>query len=90
MTDEELRVVVLQALSAVAPDADIEALDPAGDLAEQLDIDSIDLLNVVVAVHERTGVEIPERDYPKLTTVDDAVAYLVAHQGATGGGQGGE
>jgi acyl carrier protein len=44
----------------------------------QLDIDSMDFLNVIVAIHEQTGAEIPERDYPKLSTLNDAVRYLAA------------
>ena len=40
----------------------------------------MDFLGVVVAIHERTGIEIPERDYPKLSTLDDAVAYLALAQ----------
>ncbi|MGE5700798.1 MAG: acyl carrier protein [Arthrospira platensis] len=84
MRESELREVMLQALADVAPEAELAALDPADDLAEQLDIDSIDFLNVVVAVHELTGIDIPERDYPKLTTLDGAVAYLA---GATPGGR---
>lgn len=78
MRESELREVMLQALADIAPETDLAALDPSEDLAEQLDIDSIDFLNVVVAVHELTGIDIPERDYPKLTTLDGAVAYLVA------------
>ncbi len=80
MTQEELRAVLIQALSDVAPDADPGALDPGAELAEQLDIDSIDFLNVVVSVHEQTGIDIPERDYPKLATLDGAVAYLLSAQ----------
>ncbi|MGA2453169.1 MAG: acyl carrier protein [Solirubrobacteraceae bacterium] len=80
MNEQELRDVVIRALTEVAPDIDPAAIDPAADLAEQLDIDSIDFLNVLVNVHEQTGIEIPERDYPKLSTLDDAVAYLLAAQ----------
>ncbi|MGO9321533.1 MAG: acyl carrier protein [Solirubrobacteraceae bacterium] len=80
MNEQELRDVVIRALTEVAPDIDPAGIDPEMDLADQLDIDSIDFLNVVVAVHEQTGIEIPERDYPKLSTLDDAVAYLLAAQ----------
>ena len=80
MNEQELHDVVIRALTGVAPDIDPAEIDPETDLAEQLDIDSIDFLNVVVAVHEQTGIEIPERDYPKLSTLDDAVAYLLAAQ----------
>ncbi len=76
MNDEQLRAAVIGALVEVAPDIDADAIDPAAELAEQLDIDSMDFLNVVVRIHERTGIEIPERDYPKLSTLDDAVGYL--------------
>jgi acyl carrier protein len=67
-------------LTEVAPDVDPVGIDPAEELVEQLDIDSMDFLNLIVAVHERTGIEIPERDYAKLSTLDDAVAYLLAAQ----------
>jgi acyl carrier protein len=80
MTEQELRDVVIRALTQVAPEIDPAAIDPAADLADELDIDSMDFLNVVVAVHEQTGIEIPERDYAKLSTLDDAVSYLVAAQ----------
>ena len=75
-TEGELQAVVIRALTEVAPDIDPDAIDPYTDLAEQLDIDSMDFLNIVVAIHEETGIEIPERDYPKLSTLSDAVDYL--------------
>jgi len=80
MNEQQLRDVVIGALTEVAPDVDPAAIDPDSDLAEQLDIDSMDFLNTVVAILEQTGIEIPERDYPKLSTLNDAVTYLVAAQ----------
>jgi len=47
-------------------------------MQEALDLDSIDFLNLVIALHERTGLEIPEKDYPQLATLDGCVAYLAA------------
>jgi acyl carrier protein len=76
MSGAALRAVVLEALGRVAPEADLGALDPAADLRDQLEIDSMDLLNFVIALHELTGVEIPEVDYPKLVTLDSATRYL--------------
>lgn len=73
---QQLRDVVIAALLEVAPDARPEDLDPGVDLADQLDIDSMDFLNIITAINERTGIAVPERDYPKLATLDDAVAYL--------------
>ena len=76
MTEQELRDVVIRALTDVAPDVDPAAIDRDAALAEQLDIDSMDFLNIVVEINTRTGIEIPERDYPKLSTLNDAVSYL--------------
>lgn len=78
MNEEDIRRAVLEALSEVAPEADAGAIDPDESLQEQLDIDSLDFLNFVMALSERTGVEIPERDYPKVATVSGCVAYLSA------------
>jgi acyl carrier protein len=80
MNEQALREVVIGALTEVAPDIDPSAIDPHTDLVEQLDIDSMDYLNTIVAIHEQTGIEIPERDYSKLSTLDDAVVYLLQAQ----------
>ena len=80
MNEDQLREVVVGALTEVAPETDPGAIDPDADLTEQLDIDSMDFLNVIVAINEQTGIEIPERDYPKLSTLNNAVAYLAAAQ----------
>jgi len=78
MTPEELRAKVLDALASVAPEvAEIE-LDPALPIRDQLDVDSMDLLNFVVALHAATGVEVPEQDYPRIDSVDACVRYLAA------------
>lgn len=80
MTDT--RATVLAALYEVAPEAEGEEIDPKVNLRDQLDIDSVDFLNFVIGLHEATGVEIPEADYPKLSTLDGAVSYLEAKQAA--------
>jgi acyl carrier protein len=76
MNETDIRTIVQDALGNIAPEMDLQKLDPAADLREALDIDSMDFLNFVVAVHHRLGVDIPERDYPKLLTLDGAVNYL--------------
>jgi len=53
-------------------------VDPAADLREALDIDSMDFLNFITAIHHRLGLDIPEVDYPKLVTLDGAIAYVAA------------
>jgi acyl carrier protein len=76
MSETDLRKLVQEELSNIAPEIDIATVDPAADLREAIDIDSIDFLNLVTALHHRTGIEIPEIDYPKLVTLSGMVAYL--------------
>ena len=79
-TEQDLRALVISVLCQIAPDVDPAAIDPDIELAEQLDIDSMDFLNIVVEINTRTGIEIPERDYPKLATLNGAVSYLARAQ----------
>ena len=81
MTEAELRQTVLDALGDIAPEANLSALPPGKDIRDELDIDSMDFLNFVIALHEKLGVEIPEADYPQLFTLDGAVVYLTAKMG---------
>jgi acyl carrier protein len=76
MTKDEIRAAVIAELSNIAPDTDPGAVKPEADLREALDIDSMDFLNFVTAIHQKLGVAIPEKDYPKLFTLAGAVAYL--------------
>jgi len=81
MTRDDIRAAFLDELGKVAPDADLSALDPADDLREALDVDSLDLLNFMIALHKRLGVDIPERDYGRLMQLDPAIDYLQAKLG---------
>ena len=76
MNENDILAVVRDELGNIAPEADLQALDPAADLREALDIDSMDFLNLVTALHRRLGIDVPELDYPKLVTLDGAVRYL--------------
>lgn len=78
MTCDEVRAAVLRALGDVAPEADLAHIDPRLGFRDQLDLDSMDILNFVTALHEALRVDVPESDYPKMTTLDGAVEYLVA------------
>lgn len=80
MTSDDLRATVLRTLGDIAPEADLAALKHDVPFREQLDLDSMDLLNFVVALHAAVGVDIPEADYPKLGTLDACVAYLDARR----------
>ncbi len=76
MNQAEAKALVLDVLSGIAPEADFAALPGHVALREELDLDSMDFLNFMAALHERTKIDIPEADYPKLFTLDGAVAYL--------------
>lgn len=78
MSEQEIRDAVMKSLHSVAPEIDLDEIDPAAPIGPQMDVDSIDFLNVLMGIHEKTGVDIPERDYPKVQTIDDTVAYIVA------------
>jgi acyl carrier protein len=78
MKPDDIRRLVLEELSNIAPETDPAGIDQGADLREALDIDSMDFLNFITALHKRVGAAIPEADYPKLFTIDDAVDYLAS------------
>lgn len=72
---------VHELLLSVVPDAADQDLDPDADLHDALDIDSMDQLNLLVAVSEAFGVDIPESDYSELSTFNDIVRYVERRRG---------
>lgn len=76
MTQDEIRAVVLRSLGEIAPEADPATIKPDVGFRDQLDLDSMDFLNFVIALHQALGVDIPEADYPGLATLDGCVEYL--------------
>ena len=76
MNDTDLRRTIIEALLDVAPEVDPAALRDDVELRDQIDIDSMDFLNFIIGLHERTGVDVPERDYPRLATINGCLAYL--------------
>lgn len=78
MSDDPIRDHVSRVLRTIAPEADLDALDPSAVLRDALDLDSMDLLRFFVALRAEFGVEVPERDYPKLATMAGCVAYVSA------------
>ena len=76
MTTNETRKLVAELLAAIAPEVDLSTVGDDADLREELDLDSIDFLNLVTGLHERTGRLIPEADYPRLFTLDGIAAYF--------------
>jgi acyl carrier protein len=80
----DLDHVVRTALREVAPDADLARLGPDADLREALGLDSLDFLRLVELLSERTGRRIDEEDYPRISTLAGAVAFLGDRAGVTG------
>jgi len=76
MNDEQIRQGVVRLLGDIAPEADLASLDPEARLRDELDIDSMDALNFLIAIDAEFGVDIPEADYPRLATVNAIVAYV--------------
>jgi acyl carrier protein len=81
VTDDEIRALYLRELHKIAPEVDLKEIDPEVDLREQIDLDSMDILNLAVAIHEATGIDIPEADYPQMVSLNACVAYLLRRTG---------
>jgi acetyltransferase len=80
MQTEDIRRAVRATIEAIAPEADFQGLQPGRPLREQIDLDSMDWLNVVAALHEKLAIDIPESDYGRLATLDSMLAYLASRQ----------
>jgi acyl carrier protein len=82
MNNQELTELVKRSLFDVAPDLASEIIDPNTRFNDQFEFDSMDFLNFVTSLHRATGLELPEKDYPRLTTLESAVSYLAEKQKA--------
>ena len=78
MTEAEIKKAVRDALSNVAPEVNLDAIDPGKDLREQIDIDSVDFLNFIIGLHKALNLEIPDADVAKLSTLNGCAEYLVS------------
>lgn len=81
------------ALASIAPEVDLQEVDAEGDLRRQIDLDSVDVMNLLMALEESLGIEIPESDTSRMTTLDDSVRYLASRLetcGETGAREGSE
>lgn len=86
LTEDKIKEVALDLIGKIAPEADIENLDPAVRFRDQFDFDSVDFMNFAVALQEQLKVEIPEEDYLKIGTLNGCIAYLKSKIGAYLGG----
>lgn len=76
MTDSEIQKLILGIIHDIAPDEDLSSVDPAVRLRDQLDLDSMDFLDIVMELRKRHGIEVPEAEYMRLATLDGCVEYL--------------
>ncbi|MBN2450329.1 MAG: acyl carrier protein [Lentisphaeria bacterium] len=76
MTSEEIGQAIVGIIGEIVPDEDCSGLDPDKNLREQLDLDSMDFLDIVMELRKKYGVEVPEADYPRLATLNSCIEYL--------------
>ncbi|MDX2111306.1 MAG: phosphopantetheine-binding protein [Verrucomicrobiota bacterium] len=76
MTKEEVKQIVLNIIADIAPDEDLSAVKPDVRLRDQLELDSMDFLDIVMELRKKYGIEVPEDEYPKLASLDSCADYL--------------
>ncbi len=76
MQQTQVKEIVLEIISDIAPDEDLAGVDPAVRLRDQLDLDSMDFLDIVMELRKRYDIEVPEADYMELASLDSCVTYL--------------
>jgi acyl carrier protein len=76
MTPQEIRGVILDILEDIAPDDDLSSLKDDVPFRDQLELDSMDFLDIVMELRKRYRVQIPEEDYPQLASMDSTCKYL--------------
>ncbi len=77
MTIDEIREVILEIIRDIDDEADLDNLKSGEALRDQLDLDSMDFLDIVMELRKRYQIQIPEEDYPQLATLDSCVNYLM-------------
>ena len=76
MTEDQVQQIVINIIDEIAPDEDTSNLDPAVSLRDQMDLDSMDFLDIVMELRKQHGIEVPEADYPQLASLASCGNYL--------------
>ena len=84
MTKDDCKKLVLDIVADIAPDEDVSNVKPDVRLRDQLQLDSMDFLDIVMELRKRHGIEVPEADYIKLASLDSSADYLVPKFAALG------
>ncbi|MDA8736063.1 phosphopantetheine-binding protein [Opitutales bacterium] len=76
MTEDQVKQIVIDIIAEIAPDEDTTNIKSEIKLRDQLDLDSMDFLDIVMELRKQHGIEVPEADYPELASLDSCAAYL--------------
>ncbi|MCP4590052.1 MAG: acyl carrier protein [bacterium] len=76
MTRDQVKEIVLNIISVVAPDADLSGVKSDVRLRDQLEMDSMDFLDIVMELRKRYKIEVPKEDYQQLASLDSCAEYL--------------
>ena len=76
MTPAEIRDEIIDILSEIAPDEDLSDLNDEQSFREQMELDSMDFLDIVMELRKRHRIQIPEEDYGELASMSSTVKYL--------------
>jgi acyl carrier protein len=76
MTQDQCKAAVLAIIADIAPDEDLSEIKPDLRLRDQIDLDSMDFLDIVMELRKRHGIEVPEADYGRLASLDGCAEYL--------------
>ena len=76
MTKDEIKLEVKNIIATIAPDEDIKVLTDDGVIREQLDLDSMDFLDIIMELRKRHKIEVPEEDYPHFGSLNSSAEYL--------------
>ena len=77
MTKDDCKKLVTEIIADIAPDEDLTHLKPDVRLRDQLQLDSMDFLDIVMELRKRHGIEVPEADYQQLASLDSSANYLL-------------
>ena len=77
MTKDDIKKIVLEIIEEIAPDEDLSDVKPDIRLRDQLDLDSMDFLDIVMELRKQHGIEVPEEEYPELASLDSCANYLL-------------
>ena len=78
MTGKDVREAVISILGDIAPDEDVSSINDQDSLREQIDLDSMDFLDIVMELRKQYSIEVPEEDYSRLASLDSCAEYLVS------------